>query len=183
MQATPVRLLPATLAAACLAACSTAATGATRVTATAAVSSATVGAASVDWSRFARSCAVADGGSGLGTRIDDVVRADLNADGHPEAFVVDECESSTSAWPQQVEVFDGATDPAAPRRLGVLLADDPVHPRSVAITVNGGRVTITGTGLSDDAPLCCPDLTIRRVYLWSGKGFTLTESTQGLRPS
>jgi hypothetical protein len=177
MQGTPVRLLPATLVAACLAACSTPATGATPVT------SVTVDAASVDWSRFARSCAVADGGSGLGTRIDDVVHADVTGDGRTDALVVDECESSTSAWPQEVEVFDGASDPAAPRRVGVLLADDAVHPRSVTLTVSGGRVTITGTGLSDDAPLCCPDLTIRRVYTWSGHGFALTESTQGLRHS
>jgi hypothetical protein len=177
MQAMPVRLVPATLTAACLAACSAPATGATPVT------SVTADVAAVDWSRYVRSCAVADGGSGLGIRIDDVLRADVTGDGHPEALVVDECESSTSAWPQEVEVFDGAGDAAAPRRVGVLLADDAVHPQSVTLTVSGGRVTITGTGLSDDAPLCCPDLTIRRVYTWSGHGFALSESTQGLRHS
>jgi hypothetical protein len=172
----PVRLVPAALAAVCLTACS----------APAALSAVapSPSAAGVDWARFVRSCAVADGGSGLGTIVDGVVRGDVTGDGRADALVIDECQSSTSAWPQEVEVFDGASDPSAPRLLGTLLADDQFHPRSVVVTVGaGGRVTITGIGLSDTAPLCCPDLTIRRVYTWSGTGFTLVESAQGRRPT
>ena len=33
-----------------------------------------------------------------------------------------------------------------------------------------------GRGLSEDAPSCCRDLNVRRVYTWSGGRFALAES-------
>jgi hypothetical protein len=129
----------------------------------------------VDWSRHLRSCAVEDGGPGLGTRVAEVVSADVTGDGRPDWLVIDECEASTSRWPQQIEVFDGAGG-RAPVRLATLLAGDPAHPRDLAVGVEGGRVTVTGRGLSPVAPLCCPDLAIRRVFSWTATGFALIES-------
>ena len=134
--------------------------------------------AGVGWADHVRDCSVDHGGSGLGTVIDDVVKGDLTGDGRVETLVVDRCESSTSSWPQQIEVFDGASDPAAPRRLGVLLDGDSDYPRDVTATVEpGGRVVIVGRGLSATAPLCCPDVGIRRVYTYDGGAFALVEST------
>jgi hypothetical protein len=133
----------------------------------------------VDWSRHVRTCSVDSGGSGLGTVIADVVSADVTGDGHDDYLVIDECESSTSPWPQQIEVFDGASPRDDPVRLAVLLADDPLNPRDLAVSVgDDGRVTVTGTGLSADAPLCCPDLTVRRAFQWSGQQFTMVDSAQ-----
>jgi hypothetical protein len=133
--------------------------------------------AGVNWAEHIRDCSVEHGGSGLGTVIDDVVKADLTGDGRVETLVVNQCDSSTSPWPQQIEVFDGASDPANPARLGVLLEGDGEYPRDVSVTAEpGGRVVIIGKGLSSTAPLCCPDLTLRRVYRYDGRSFALVES-------
>jgi hypothetical protein len=133
--------------------------------------------AGVDWKHYVRDCSVDQGGSGLGTLIDSVAKGEITGDDRLDTLVVDRCESSTSPWPQVVEVFDGASDPSAPRRLGVLLEADPAYPRDVTVTVEpGGRVVLVGEGLSDTAPLCCPDLTVRRVYTYAGGAFNLVES-------
>ena len=117
-------------------------------------------------------------GSGLGTVIDNVVKAEHTGDEFLETFVVDRCESRTSPWPQMVEVFDGASDPDAPSRLGLMLDGDPEYPRDVTVTVeSGGRVVLVGRGLSSTATLCCPDVTVRRVYEYEGGAFTLVEAT------
>jgi hypothetical protein len=133
--------------------------------------------AGVAWDRHVRDCSVDEGGSGLGTVIDEVVKGEVTGDERVDTLVVDRCESSTSPWPQVVEVFDGASDPAAPRRLGLLLDGDPEYPRDVNVTVEpGGRIAIVGRGLSATAPLCCPDLTLRRMYRYDGGQFSLVES-------
>ena len=134
--------------------------------------------AGVDWERHVRDCSVDQGGSGLGTVIDTVAKGEITGDDRLDTLVVNRCESRTSSWPQQIEVFDGASDPAAPRRLGVLLDGDSDYPRDVTVTVEpDGRVVIVGRGLSATAPLCCPDLTVRRVYRYDGGAFALVEST------
>ena len=118
------------------------------------------------------------GGSGLGTRVDSVAKGDVNNDGRVDTLVVDECEPKTTAWPQQVEVFDGASDPARPVLLGRLLEGDQDYPRQVGVAVEpGGRVVVTGVGLSANAPQCCPDLALRKVFTFAGGRFTRVEST------
>jgi hypothetical protein len=165
------------LSAAALTALTACTQGQTSVVPTAPPASAAAGPVfgGVDWSKHVRSCAVDSGGSGLRTLIDDVIQSDVTSDGQAEWLVVDECESSTSRWPQQIEVF--TPGPGAPTRLGTLLADDPAYPRDLTVTVEDtGRVRVTGRGLSADAPLCCPDLEIRRVFAWTSDGFTVVES-------
>lgn len=130
----------------------------------------------VSWADHVRDCAVAHGGPGLGTVIDAVVKGDVNADGHPDTLVVDRCEAKTSSWPDVVEVFDGASDAATPKRLAVLLDGDADYMRDVRVAVEpGGRVVVTGSGLSDTAPQCCPDLAVRKVFAWSNGSLTLIE--------
>ena len=136
------------------------------------------GLAGVHWDQYVRSCSIDEGGSGLGTVIDDVVKGDVTADGRVDTLVVDRCNASTSSWPQVIEVFDGASNPARPRRLATLLKGDPDYPRDVRVTVEpGGRVVVAGRGLSPAAALCCPDIEIRRVFTWSDGSFSLTESS------
>jgi hypothetical protein len=132
----------------------------------------------VRWSEHVRDCAVEHGGSGLGTRVNSVTKGDVNSDGQVDTLVVDECEAKTTAWPQVVEVFDGASDPARPSLLGRLLEGDQDYPRQLGVAVEpGGRVVITGVGLSRDAPRCCPDLALRKVFTFGGGHFTQVEST------
>jgi hypothetical protein len=92
---------------------------------------------------------VEHGGSGLGTRVDTVAKGDVNSDGRVDTLVVDECEPKTTAWPQVVEVFDGASDPGGRRLLGRLLEGDQDYPRQLRWRSSpGGRVVVTGVGLS-----------------------------------
>jgi hypothetical protein len=132
----------------------------------------------VRWSEHVRDCAVEHGGSGLGTRVDSVVKGDVNSDGRVDTLVVDECEPKTTAWPQVVEIFDGASDSGRPSLLGRLLEGDQDYPRQLGVTVEpGGRVVVTGVGLSANAPQCCPDLALRKVFTFANGHFTLTEHT------
>jgi hypothetical protein len=132
----------------------------------------------VRWSEHVRDCAVEHGGSGLGTRVDSVAKGDVNNDGRVDTLVVDECEPKTTAWPEVVEVFDGASDPSRPALLGRLLEGDQDYPRQIAVAVEpGGRVVVTGIGRSANAPRCCPDLALRKVFTFAGGRFTQVEST------
>jgi hypothetical protein len=132
----------------------------------------------VHWQDHVRDCATASGGSGLGTIIDAVEKGDVNGDGRMDTLVVDECQASTSRWPSVVEVFDGASEPAHPTRLGTLTEGDPDSIRDARATVEpGGRVVVTGEGLSPTAPLCCPDLAVRKVFTFANGRFTLTETS------
>jgi hypothetical protein len=38
-------------------------------------------------------------------------------------------------------------------------------------------VVVTALGLSDEAPLCCPDIMVRRVYQYDAGTFTLVDSS------
>ena len=72
-----------------------------------------------------RDCAIGAAGPDWARVIDAVEKGDVNGDGRIDTLVVDECKASTSRWPSVVEVFDGASDPARPSRLGTLMEGDP----------------------------------------------------------
>jgi hypothetical protein len=132
----------------------------------------------VHWEDQVRDCATANAGSGLGTLIDSVVKGDVTGDGRMDTLIVDECKASTSRWPSVVEVFDGASNPAHPTRLDMLMENDPDSIRSATVTVEpGGRIVVTGKGLSRAAALCCPDLAVRKVFTFTNGHFTLDETT------
>jgi hypothetical protein len=140
--------------------------------------------ANVRWEDHVRACSIEQGGPGLGTIIGDVVKGDATGDGRVDTLVVDECRSPTSSWPEVVEVFDGASDPAKPTRIAALLEGDERYLRdlNVEVTVDGG-VVVTSNGVSESAPHCCPDLVARDVFRYVDGKFVHAESSESPAPS
>ena len=98
---------------------------------------------------------------------------DITRDGAPEAFLVSECEASTSSWPQVLSVYDGAAGAVNPRRIATLLDyDDGVDDRGLReIDL---RQTPLDTLVADsvayapDDGSCCPSLTVTDRWSWDG---------------
>jgi hypothetical protein len=60
----------------------------------------------------------------------------------------------------------------------MLMHGDPDTIRDATATVEpGGRIVVTGKGLSQTAPLCCPDLAVRKVFTYTNGRFTLADTT------
>jgi hypothetical protein len=80
------------------------------------------------------------------------------------------CDTTTSHNPDTVEVFDGGSDPASPRRIATLLREDAgTVPWVTALTVAAdGVVTVTAAGVSATSPLGCSDLTLTDRYQVTG---------------
>lgn len=101
----------------------------------------------------------------LGTRF-----ADVRGIGVKDAFVWVDCYHETSSWPQQLEVFDGSSDPANPRRMAVLVsADEPMLIRSLSFARKA--VTVDAAGYATNDPTCCPSVPLHRVFVWTGERF------------
>ncbi len=135
--------------------------------------------AEVDWPAFLAECPIGQA-RGFGRKVDDLVKAEVTGDRFPDTLVVDSCDSPTASNQQTVEVFDGASDPAAPRRLGILMADDPDYPRRMKVTVSPDRtITVRALGLQPESPRCCPDLEIVADFAWrEGTFVTLRRQTK-----
>jgi hypothetical protein len=122
--------------------------------------------ANVDWSGFLAHCPIGEA-RGYGMKIDEVVKGEVTGDRYPETLVIDSCESPTSSNAQTVEVFDGSSDPAAPRKLGILMVDDPDYPRRMMVTIGPDWTIVdTALGLQPESPRCCPDLEIVAEFAW-----------------
>lgn len=79
---------------------------------------------------------------------------DITGDGVIDAVAALSCTTSTSSNPLEIAAFDGASDPAHPRSLGVLVPfDDPFYVEKVDIAVTATSVDLDGFGLSPDAPM------------------------------
>ncbi|GIH08542.1 hypothetical protein Rhe02_66090 [Rhizocola hellebori] len=135
--------------------------------------------ANVAWLPFLAHCPIGEA-HGFGMKIDSVVKGELTGDQVPDTLVIDSCDSPTGSNPQTVEVFDGASDPAAPARLGILMAQDPDYPRKMQVTVRPDRtVVVKALGLQPESPRCCPDLEIVAEFAWrDGTFVTLTRQTR-----
>lgn len=105
-----------------------------------------------------------------GVEIVGIRLADVRGVGVKDAFVWADCYHETSPWPHQLEVFDGASDPAAPRRIAVLIrANEHALIRSVSFA--GRHVVVDGTSYAPNDPNCCPSLRLHRVFVWTGDHF------------
>lgn len=101
----------------------------------------------------------------LGTRFGDV-----RGRGVEDAVVWVDCVHEASTPPQQLEVFDGSSDPGDPRQIAVLIpARDYLLIESVSLS--GRSITVDASGYAAQDPRCCPSLTVRRVFTWTGDRF------------
>ncbi len=122
-------------------------------------------------------------GPNLGVEVDEKQFADVTGDGKKEAFVAVACVASTSSWPDRLEVFDGASDPAHPRLIATLLDyKDGTDERGLrigknfgipqSITISGRTATVVSHGYAAADSNCCFSLQITDTFTWNGSGFT-----------
>ena len=115
-----------------------------------------------EWDKVVEPCK-----SGELVVVQDVATADMTGDGAADSAVARACEGVDEYGPSTVEVFDGSSDPAAPRRLGILLSGDPDYPRRAKVTVSPDRtIVVKALGLQPESPNCCPDLEIVAEFAW-----------------
>ena len=122
-------------------------------------------------------------GPHLGVQVDEKQFADVTGDGTKEAFVTVTCVASTSSWPDRLEVFDGASDPAHPQLIATLLDyKDGTDERGLrigslfgipqSITISGRTVTVVSLGYTPTDPNASPSQQITDTFTWNGSGFT-----------
>ena len=122
-----------------------------------------------DWRKMVSACPH----KGQKPVIQKVVTADVTGDGVHDALVARSCEAVTSYWPSTVEVFDGASQPAKPRRIGVLLDEVGAadQPWVTKLRAGGREVTIEAHGVDELSDNACPDLNLTYRYRFSGGDF------------
>jgi hypothetical protein len=87
--------------------------------------------------------------------------------GERQTVVAASCPTTTSTNPVLVQAYAGGPDSEP-----LLTAGKGQSLRTAAITVRGGKLTLTSEALSDKAPLCCADLRIVQSYEWDGSAYT-----------
>lgn len=100
-----------------------------------------------------------------------VAHGDLTGDGLPEAFVAASCFTLTSSNPEDVRVFDGASDARHPRLITRLLNERGLYLRDIHLAVAGDQLRVEAQNLSDHAALCCADQRFSQSFTWSGTDF------------
>lgn len=112
---------------------------------------------------------------GLNTELIRTQFVDVTGDTLPEAFVTYACQVATSSAPQQLEVFDGASDPEHPRRMGTLVKQsDGVDERGLRLrrlSFDGQTVTVDASAFGSDTANCCPNLRVVQRFRWNGSAF------------
>ncbi|BCJ39503.1 hypothetical protein GCM10010168_62490 [Actinoplanes ianthinogenes] len=113
--------------------------------------------------------------------IQKVITADVNGDGTFDALVAHACSPITSYWPTVVDVFDGTSPAAKPKRLGALLQD--VGPDDLpyldTMKVKNGVVTIQAYGVDKHTDQSCPSVYYTYEYKYSGAKFSRTSRVAG----
>jgi len=137
----------------------------------------------VDWTHVVSAnelgCNDPDHGPHLGVEVDAKQFADITGDNNEEAFVAVSCVPSTSSWPDRLEVYDGASNVAHPRRLAVLLdykaspdgTNDGIGILIREISVSSKTVTVVSAGLRASDPNCCPGAKVTDKFTWDGSRF------------
>ncbi|GAA3946252.1 hypothetical protein [Actinoplanes auranticolor] len=98
-----------------------------------------------------------------------VEHADLTGDGRRDTIVAGSCPTTTSTNAVHVFVF-GAGSATGP----LLTIGKDSYLRTADLRTKGRSLTVESEALSDDAPLCCPDLRITQSWKWTGSAFTRT---------
>ncbi len=115
----------------------------------------------------------------MGTELIRTQFVDITDDGVPDAFVTYACMVGTSSAAQQLEVFDGSSDPEEPRRIGVLVKQsDGVDERGLRVrklTFGPRTVGVEASAFDTFNPNCCPSLRVRQQFTWYGTKFVAGE--------
>ncbi|GAA4608550.1 hypothetical protein GCM10023107_87180 [Actinoplanes octamycinicus] len=129
-----------------------------------------------DWKKYLEPCDAPQK-----VLIQKVVTADVNGDGTFDALVAHACSPITSYWPTVVDVFDGASSSAKPKRLGTLLQD--VGPDDLpyldTLKVKKGTVVIEAYGVDKHTNQSCPSIYYTYEYKYTGAKFTRTSRSAG----
>jgi hypothetical protein len=98
-----------------------------------------------------------------------VDHVDLTGDGRRDTIVAASCPTTTSTNAVRLFVFgaDSSTEP-------LLTIGKDSYLRTADVRTKGRSLTVESEALSDDAPLCCPDLRITQSWTWTGSAFTRT---------
>lgn len=113
---------------------------------------------------------------------------DITGDGVRDAFVPLECVTGDASSFTELEVFDGASDPRSPRRLGILTnipSYDGTYEDAIAVGVKvrglefaDRQVTIVGDMYVLEDPKACPSIRTIRTAIWDGSNFTISEGSR-----
>lgn len=123
-----------------------------------------------DWATMVQPC---PGGDRRSIIVQQVVTADVTGDGTHDALVVRSCRAATSYVPSTVEVFDGASSSADPRRVGTLLADvgRTDRPWVTRVRAGDGVVVVEANGVDRHSDRDCPDLHVTYRYRYGDGTF------------
>ncbi|MEV6302319.1 hypothetical protein AB0M02_23085 [Actinoplanes sp. NPDC051861] len=130
----------------------------------------------VKWDKLLTPC-----GRGELVVVQDVAIADVTTDGTPDAVVARACEGDTEYSPSTVEVFDGGSPAAKPRRLGTLLDDaGNDKPYVSGVSWSGGAVLIKANGVDESSDATCPEVVFTYSYRYSAGAFQ--QDSREVRP-
>jgi hypothetical protein len=102
--------------------------------------------------------------------LDQAAYGDFTGDGVNDAVVSLTCSTTTSSNPVQVAAFDGASEPAHPRLIGVLLSDrDPaLYVEHVQLAVTANTIRLSGNGIGPDEALATsPHIHLEQTFTFS----------------
>ena len=120
-----------------------------------------------DWKRIAfRALACKPSYLPAKAEIHQVDHADLTGDGRRDAIVVASCPTNPSTNAVHVFVYDGDST-----KKPLLTVGKDSYLRTADITTSGRKLTVDSEAISDDAPLCCPDLRVSQTWTWNGSTF------------
>ncbi|WP_328478127.1 hypothetical protein OHA21_26340 [Actinoplanes sp. NBC_00393] len=121
----------------------------------------------IEWQKLVEPCA-----EGELVVVQAVAQADMTGDGKPDAAVARACEGTDQYGASTVEVFDGASAAAQPKRLGTLLADvKPDKPYVDSVAFSEGALLIKANGVDEASNATCPEVVFTYRYKFSGGAF------------
>lgn len=92
-----------------------------------------------------------------------------------DAFVWRNSAHVASAWPYRLEVFDGSSDPHAPKRLAILVPESE-RLAITSVSFPNDTVLVDGNAYAPDDPNCCPSLTVHKTFVWAANAFVADQS-------
>lgn len=123
-----------------------------------------------DWDAFIEECANPE----QEALVQLVTTGDMTGDGTPDALVARTCDASTAYFPSTIEVFDGASPAAGPKRVGEPMLTDvgPTdQPWVIGMAVKDRAVTVTAYGTGGTDSNACPKLKLTYRYQLDGDTF------------